>query len=106
MYGEVNLRIAVDAASVNRVRFCQRPDRLFTYYVEHLSCGPASEGSGWRLVRDGGLFADEAEMERDARAAPTGPAPLPLHSSPGRAKCSATSLLSCESGCPDRPPLF
>jgi len=78
MYGEVNLRIAVDAASVNRVRFCQRPDRLFTYYVEHLSGGPASEGSGWRLVRDGGLFADEAEMERDASASADWPGPVPL----------------------------
>jgi len=78
MYGEVNLRIAVDAASVNRVRFCQRPDRLFTYYVEHLSCGPASEGSGWRLVRDGGLFADEAEMERNARAGADWPGPATL----------------------------
>ena len=78
MYGEVNLRIAVDAAGVRRVRFCQRPDRLFTYYVEHLSLGPAPEGSGWRLVRDGGLFADEAEMERNARAGADWPGPATL----------------------------
>jgi len=78
MYGEVNLRIVVDAAGVRRVRFCQRPDRLFTYYVEHRSVGPAPEGSGWRLVRDGGLFADEAEMERDARAGADWPGPATL----------------------------
>src|SRR3569832_1054778 len=84
MYGEVNLRIVVDAAGARRVRFCQRPDRLFTYYVEHLSAGPALEGGSWRLVRDGGLFADEAEMERDASASADWPHPATLAFEPGK----------------------
>jgi hypothetical protein len=73
VWGERSLGIVTDDAGTSRVRFCQRPDRLFTYYVEArresaVDGRSPSDGLRWTLVRDGGLFADELAMRRDARA--------------------------------------
>jgi hypothetical protein len=67
VWGERTLGTVLDDMGTSRVRFCQRPDRLFTYYLEtRREERPAAEAD-WCLVRDGGLFADEAEMRDEAR---------------------------------------
>jgi hypothetical protein len=71
VWGERNLGVVLDDAGTRRVRFCQRPDRLFTYYVEALRdagtpSAPPADDTYWGLVRDGGLFADEPSMREDA----------------------------------------
>ena len=78
MRGEHDLGIVTDDAGTGRVRFCQRPDRLFTYYVEALreAGAPGAPQAGelhWGLVRDGGLFVDEQAMRRDVRLGLTWP---------------------------------
>ena len=72
MWGERTLDTVTSPDGQRRVRFCQRPDTLFTYYVEELRGGTpparfARRQMYWGLLRDGGLFGDEAAMQRDAR---------------------------------------
>jgi hypothetical protein len=70
VWGERTLGTVIDQSGSQRVRFCQRPDTLFTYYVEeHLGPPPgiATKDPSWVLLRDGGLFTRESAMREDAR---------------------------------------
>jgi hypothetical protein len=67
VWGERSVGIVLDDTGTRRVRFCQRPDRLFTYYVEAQRNAGTPPADDWGLVRDGGLFADEPAMREEAR---------------------------------------
>ena len=72
MWGERTLGTIIDQSGGQRIRFCQRPDTLFTYYIEErldLPVRQTGKEPSWGLLRDGGLFTQEAAMRQDARLA-------------------------------------
>jgi hypothetical protein len=74
-----DIEVIADAGTKRRVRYCRRPDGLFTYYIEEERDGspPGYEGSPeylyWAELRYGGFFDREEDMRKAARAAPEWP---------------------------------